>query len=181
MGRLNADFFFALAMGKPADPSSPKDYGVPAKTKRGESVRSLGEKKIADYFFENRIKYTYENQAKTNTSAFRSGISHPDFYLPEYGIYVEYWGLIDVGETEKRKKYREDMQWKMRKYNENGIKFISLYPWNLNDLNGSFRDGFKKVTGKDLVIGAVGAKSVYAVPLSKEFRKAIRIRVPKKL
>lgn len=168
-------------MDKLDDSPAHKEYGVHSKTIRGETVRSLGEKKIADYFHENRIKYTYEDQAKTTKSAFRSGISHPDFYLPEYEIYVEYWGLIDVGETDQRKKYREDMQWKMRRYSENGIKFISLYPWNLNDLNGAFRAEFKKVTGKDLITGAVGAKSVYAVPLSKDFSKAIWFRVPQKL
>ncbi|MDA4110905.1 MAG: hypothetical protein OK439_00080 [Thaumarchaeota archaeon] len=154
-------------MDKAATPSD-KQYGVPSKTMRGEIVKSQGEKQIADYFHGNRIKYAYEDQAKTTKSAFRSGISHPDFYLPDHGVYVEFWGLIDVGDAEKRNEYRKNMLWKKRQYNDNGIKFISLYPWNLNELDGAFRAEFKRVTGKELVTGPVGEKTVYAVPLSRD-------------
>ena len=99
-------------------------YGVKSKTLRGEIVKSWSEKQIADYFFENRIKYTYEDQAKTQVSAFRGEISHPDFYLPDYQVYVEFWGSIDVGDLKERKRYRADMDWKKPQYANNGIKLI---------------------------------------------------------
>jgi DNA helicase IV len=72
-----------------------KEYGKPNKTLRGEVVRSQAERQIADYFFSNKIKYSYESQAKTNLSAVKDKISKPDFYLPDYDAYVEFWGLID--------------------------------------------------------------------------------------
>lgn len=68
------------------------EYGRPSKTLRGEWVKSQGEKLIADYFYSNRIKYVYEDRAKTTKSALVRGISKPDFYLPDHEVYVEYWG-----------------------------------------------------------------------------------------
>ncbi len=164
-------------MEKTAAPRSPQ-YVSRWKTLKGETVKSRSEKQIADYFRANRINYTYEAQAKTTSSAFRTGISQPDFYLPDYGVYVEFWGLIDVGESEQRKKYREEMNWKTKQYVENGIKFISLYPWNLEDLDGSFRTEFRKVMGRELVTGAVGERVVFALPLSTDFEKRLQSAVP---
>lgn len=160
---------------------SRKQYGASVRTLRGETVKSEGERRIADYFHDNRIKYRYEDQAKTSQSAFRAEISHPDFYLPEYDVYVEYWGMIDAGDTKDRKNYREVMNWKISRYNENGIKFLSLYPWSLNDLDGAFRTEFRKVLGRDLATGAVGEKSVFGLPIANDFEASFRSNVPHKL
>ena len=159
-------------------PSRSNQYGKPSKTLQGELVKSHGEKLIADYLFANGIKYAYEDQAKTTKSAFRRGISKPDFYLPEYEVYVEYWGMIDVGDTEQRKKYRQDMEWKKKQYYDNGIKFIPIYPWHLNDLDGAFRAQYKMVMKRDFVKGPVGSKTVYALPISPQFVQYLKTRVP---
>jgi hypothetical protein len=42
------------------------------------------------------------------------------------------------------------MKWKMRQYHELGVKFISLYPRNLANLDWIFGKKFKEVTGRDL-------------------------------
>ena len=68
-----------------------KKYGVKAVTLRGEEVKSIGEKRIADYFERNNICYVYEKEARTKALLFSSKISNPDFYLPDYDVYVEYW------------------------------------------------------------------------------------------
>ena len=149
-------------------------YGEQSKTVRGEIVKSRAEKQIADYLNENNIKYVYEDQAKTTQSAFRTRISKPDFFLPDYGVHVEYWGLIDVGDWQDRNKYREDKEWKTEQYRKNGIKLISLYPWNLDDLDGAFRAEFRKVLGRDLAKGPVGEKSVYALPILPGLRRTIK-------
>lgn len=158
----------------PGGPTPPNKYGEPSRTKRGETVKSKGEKQIADYFFENGINYTYENRAETTNSAFSRKISKPDFYLPDYDVYVEYWGLIDIGDYEVRNKYREDMEWKKRRYYENGIKFISLYPWHLNELDGAFRNEFESVMKKEFVKGALKDAKVRALPVSPNFRDVIQ-------
>jgi len=154
------------------------EYGKTSKTLQGELVRSQAEKQIADYFYSNRIRYSYESEAKTTLSAFRDKISKPDFYLPDYNIFVEYWGLIDVPDSQLRVKYKEEMRWKKKQYYNNGIKFISLYPWHLNDLDGGFRAQFKLTMGKDLVAGSVGEKSVYALSISVNFQKLLQNGLP---
>ena len=141
-------------------------------------MRSRAEKQIADYFNENNIKYVYEDQAKTTQSAFIQKISKPDFHLPDYDVHVEYWGLVDVGDWQDRNKYREDKEWKIEQYRKNGIKLISLYPWNLDDLDGAFRAEFRKILGRDLAKGAVGEKTVHALPIFPGLNQAIKNRVP---
>ncbi len=73
------------------------------------------------------------------------------------------------------------MKWKIKQYSENGIKFVSLYPWHLNDLEGAFKFEFKKIMGKDLITGPVNEKSVYALPISVDFRPKFDMDVPYKL
>ncbi|MGH9920053.1 MAG: hypothetical protein ACRD6W_14455 [Nitrososphaerales archaeon] len=148
-------------------------YGGSYTTSRGEKVKSRGEKQIADFFFQNGIKYSYEDQALTTGSAFRAKISRPDFRLLDYDVYVEYWGLVDVDDSELRRAYQRDMQWKMRQYDDNGLKCISLYPWHLNNLDGAFKAEFRKTTGKSLVTGSISDKSVYAVSVTPGLQRIL--------
>ncbi len=129
---------------------SKQEYGVKSVTERGEEVRSIAERKIADYFTKSNINYVYEREAKTKGIFFDSKISSPDFYLPDYDVYVEYWGLVDVGDYETRKRYEKKMRWKMAQYHENKIKFISIYPSNMENLDWIFRKKFKEVMGFEL-------------------------------
>ncbi|HUK79275.1 MAG TPA: hypothetical protein VLU91_01255 [Nitrososphaerales archaeon] len=122
-----------------------REYGTPSTTRRGEQVKSKAEKQIADYFADNGIRYLYEWKAQTNFLIFKQTFAHPDFYLPDYNVYVEYWGLVGAS-----KEYERIMKWKMAQYHSNHIKFISLYPNNLRNLDWVFRAKFRKVVGVDL-------------------------------
>ena len=125
--------------------SSEKQYGIPSVTTNGENVKSHAEQRIANYFARNGIRYVYEFGAKTDALIFKRTFAKPDFYLPDYGVYVEYWGLIGV-----TKDYKRTMKWKMRQYHDNKIKYISLYPDNLDNLDWVFRKKFTEVTGQEL-------------------------------
>jgi len=125
-----------------------KQYGTPSKTKQGKTVRSHGEQQIADYLHENNIRYQHE--APAFAGLFGPKISKPDFYLPDYHVFVEYWGMVDVEDRRTRERYVKNMKWKMRQYHVHHIKFISIYPSNLDNLDWIFRAKFKKETGKDL-------------------------------
>ncbi|MEM4658537.1 MAG: hypothetical protein QXX77_08985 [Candidatus Methanosuratincola sp.] len=127
-----------------------KEYGIKSQTLEGEDVRSVGEKRIADFFTRNGINYVYEKSAKTHGILFSNTISHPDFYLPDHDVYVEYWGLVDADDTRVKDDYISQMKWKMAQYHKHNIKFISIYPNNLDNLDWVFRQKFKKVTGYDL-------------------------------
>ncbi|MEP0824446.1 MAG: hypothetical protein HRF40_03080 [Nitrososphaera sp.] len=111
-------------------------------TARGEVVKSGGEKMIADYLHAHNIKYEYEKPASDSSN--RRVISRPDFYLPEYDIYVEYWGMVNTEEPSKRREYVKGMEWKMARYRENGLRVISIYPKDLGNLDSIFRAELKK-------------------------------------
>jgi len=134
-----------------SEDSKPKrEYGVKSVTARGEKVKSIAERKIADYFVKNNINYVYEREAKGKFLFFDYKISSPDFYLPDYDVYVEYWGLVDADDSLTRVQYVKNMKRKMAIYHQNNIKFISIYPDNLKNLDWIFRRKFKKVTGFEL-------------------------------
>ena len=72
-----------------------EEYGTSSVTLTGQPVRSKGEKIIADYFTRHNIAYYYETTATANWFIFQTKISRPDFFLPQYNLFVEYWGLVD--------------------------------------------------------------------------------------
>ena len=126
----------------------PKTYGGLTATQRGETVRSNSERRIADYFHQDNVRYVYEQDAMNRWNNRR--ISRPDFYLPDHGIYVEYWGMLGVEDSRVRSRYEGSMKWKMAKYHQNHIKFISIYPNNMSNLDWVFRAKFREIAGYDL-------------------------------
>src|SRR5215469_7362151 len=129
----------------------PSRYGIRSTTKRGVQVRSRAEQKIADYFDNIGLRYEYERELVARFWIFSQRIGRPDFYLPDYDVYVEFWGMLEVEDDDDRRKYERSMRYKMERYQRHGIKVISLYPRDLPNLDGVFRERFKEVTGKTLM------------------------------
>jgi hypothetical protein len=103
-----------------------EEYGVPSVTLTGQPVRSKAERVIADYFTHHGIPYYYEAMATTNDwFIFKSKISRPDFYLPQYNLLVEYWGLLDSPDPGTRDDYVRTMRWKMAQYNYRQLIILS--------------------------------------------------------
>ena len=106
-------------------------------THNSENYDSLGERKIAEYFKRKNIRFDLHPKVKVrkfkwiDLPFFKVELT-PDFFLPEFGVFVEYWGMIDDED------YKEKFRFKKRKYKENDIDFISLYPKNLNNLDFVF-------------------------------------------
>lgn len=128
----------------------PREYGTPSTTKLGVQVRSRAEQRIADYFDSIGLRYEYERELEAGFFVFTEKVSTPDFYLPDYDVYVEYWGMLNVDNDHDRSKYTREMKYKMARYHNLGVKFISLYPDNLKSLDWIFRKKFEKVTGQKL-------------------------------
>ncbi|MEI8064679.1 MAG: hypothetical protein WCH84_11530, partial [Verrucomicrobiota bacterium] len=80
----------------------PKQYGTLSVTIRAEQVKSHAEQKIADFLSRNGIRYEYERPIEVGIWIFNEELCKPDFYLPDYDVYVEYWGMKDVEEGYKR-------------------------------------------------------------------------------
>lgn len=119
-----------------------KLHGSVHKTRNGEIVKSGGERILANYFYRNKIRYEYEKAVTEDSGRI---ISRPDFYLPDYDVYVEYWGMADTEDSKERREYTKSMEWKRARYRENGIKFISIYPREIYRIDTVFQKKLKEV------------------------------------
>ena len=86
------------------------------RAKDGTFVQSDGERKIADFLHRQGIEYRYDERMRIiDGYAIR-----PDFYLPEFDVYIEYWGMDTID-------YKIGMLKKLKLYQQQGKKLISLY------------------------------------------------------
>lgn len=87
------------------------------RAKDGTWVQSDGERLICDILQAGQIRYRYDERFRIlDGYAIR-----PDFYLPEFDVYIEYWGL-DTAD------YKIGMLKKQQLYQQQGKRLISLYP-----------------------------------------------------
>lgn len=128
----------------------------PPITIKGEIVKSYGEMEIANFLFYNNIKYEYEAKYKYKTDTTEYGEYHPDFYLPDYDIYVEYFGIdrnhnvpsyytSKHGKTPKE-EYNDGIAWKRETHKNHGTILIELYYYQNKEgiLKETLRDELKK-------------------------------------
>lgn len=86
------------------------------RTRDGTFVQSDGERKIAEFLTSNGIEYRYDERIRIiDGYAVR-----PDFYLPEFDLYIEYWGM-DTAD------YKIGMLKKLKVYQQQSKCVISLY------------------------------------------------------
>ena len=105
-------------------------------TKKGEKVRSYGERDIADYLYANKIEYVYESAYKVDDKGTKY---RPDFYLPKYKVYIEYYGIDRNGNVPSyfssrdgktpSETYNEGIKWKERLHMEKGTKLVSVFAY----------------------------------------------------
>ena len=87
------------------------------RAKDGTWVQSDGERLICEALDAERIRYRYDERFRIlDGYAIR-----PDFYLPEFDVYVEYWGMETAD-------YKIGMLKKQQLYQQQGKRLISLYP-----------------------------------------------------
>jgi len=89
-----------------------------AKTRRstgGTAVQSRGEKLIADFLEQEGIRYVYDERYRIAGDT----MIRPDFYLPEFDLYIEYFGM-DTPE------YRDNMLKKRFLYQRAAKKLVSV-------------------------------------------------------
>ena len=124
------------------------------RTLRGEHVRSIGERIIADFLFTNNVSYTYEARADWATVGKGRDVYHPDFHLTERGAYIEYWGVDREGNVASwmnPEKYKAGMEWKRRQFRRGGRELIEC--WDYERVDGTLEDKLQErltKTGLDL-------------------------------
>lgn len=86
------------------------------RAKDGTLVQSDGERRVADYLNAHSIAYRYDERIRiVEGCAIR-----PDFYLPEFDVYIEYWGM-DTAD------YKIGMLKKQKLYQQQGKRLLSLH------------------------------------------------------
>ena len=81
-------------------------YPAKIRAKDGHYLRSNNEKVIDDKLYENRIWHEYERRYKAKDGR----TYYPDFYLPDYNLFIEFFGVEDnqIKNDYKRTLFLED-------------------------------------------------------------------------
>ena len=81
----------------------------------GTLVQSRGERRVADWLTRRGIAYRYDERVRI----IEGYAVRPDFYLPEFDLYVEYWGMDTTD-------YRIAMLKKKKLYQQEGKQLVSI-------------------------------------------------------
>ena len=100
-------------------------FGRVSQTLKGDIVRSKGEKRIADWLYSRNIDYNYEPKLSSFV---------PDFYLPEYKMIIEYYGMRDAP-GRIGIEYREKINQKRKYFSNLSVKLLELYHEDLSRLD----------------------------------------------
>ena len=104
--------------------------GVELRTLSGDLVKSFEELAIANYLTEHRVSFRYEVPYEMPTATRRHRQYQPDFFLPDYGIYIEHFALDIEGRPPPGwKGYAEGVEWKRRIHNQRGSTLVETYSW----------------------------------------------------
>ncbi len=82
----------------------------------GTLVQSDGERIIAEFLSRSNIAYRYDERIKI----IEGYAIRPDFYLPEFDVYIEYWGMDTID-------YKIGMLKKQKLYQQEGKRLVSLH------------------------------------------------------
>jgi len=101
--------------------------------------KSQAERDVASYFQRKKIIFKYEPRVKLHTKFFLGGgvpfcteVVRPDFFLPEFEVFVEVTGMLDDP------GYAIKLDKKKTLYKENGIECIYLKPADDYDYKFTF-------------------------------------------
>lgn len=102
-------------------------------TIQGEKVKSTEELTIANFLFLNGINYEYEKPYPYGDNIYR-----PDFYLTDYDLYLEHFGVDENSRANwltplNEEKYIEEMEIKRQKHKENNTKLLETYSYYNRD------------------------------------------------
>ncbi len=86
--------------------------------------RSEGERRIATTLNAYGIGYEYERPVVVDDQGITRTL-YPDFFLPEFNLYIEYYGRVGNQDYDLRTAKKKAA------YAANNLNVISLYPWDL--------------------------------------------------
>lgn len=101
---------------------------------RNEQMKSLEEVTIANFLFLNGVDYEYERLYPFEADDPTRKAYRPDFYLPDYDLYLEHFGINREGRVPwltpvEEQKYLEGIQWKRDFHQKNGTTLLETYSY----------------------------------------------------
>ena len=148
---------------------------------KGDVVDSHGECLIANCLFNLGVEYLHEEKYKFSTITPEYRQYCPDFYLPDYDLYIEFFGIDREGNTAgyvNKEEYREGMEWKRQTHLQYETQLIELFHYNntegqlLNLLKQEIADAgaeFKPLSDEEKLtaLRKFGAVSKFATLMSQ--------------
>ena len=138
-------------------------HSVELRTLIGVRVKSFEELEIANYLTKHGVKFCYERPYEVCTQTREYRQYRPDFYLPDYDIYIEHHALDERGNPPRGwKGYKERVEWHRRTHRKYRTKLIETYSWQhregiLLDKLGEQLEGagarLERVSQRELVLG----------------------------
>ena len=130
---------------------------------KGDRVKSLEECYIANYLFVNGINYLYENAYEVKTVSKIHRQYKPDFFLPEYGIYIEHFGVNRRGKTAPfvmQSEYEDQMRWKRNLHSTNHTTLVETYSYERQE--GELLSNLeKKLREKDVAFNPISTEKIF--------------------
>lgn len=120
---------FARMADEP-DAGEPDSYDPEAKqtgyrTFNGETVKSQGERMIADFLFLNGVRYEYEKPYVYDVADATHSQYRPDFFYPDIDVWHEHWALDRHGKPPVEfAGYAEGIEWKKSVHRSHGTTLI---------------------------------------------------------
>src|SRR4030095_16218493 len=93
------------------------------RTLNGEVVKSFEECAIANFLLQHGVRYTYEADYKISTVGPDFRQYKPDFFLPDFGIYIEHFALNKAGQPPPHfdpQRYLDGVRWKCALHHRHG-------------------------------------------------------------
>jgi DNA helicase-4 len=107
-------------------------------TLENKKVKSIAEKEIANFLFTNNIKFRYEDTASWADRTSNRPPYKPDFYLPDYDVYIEHWGLDKQNHVPdwfsvSSEAYLGQKRWKLQQFKKHQKRLIQTWSFERNE------------------------------------------------
>lgn len=107
------------------------------KTFNGETVKSHGERMIADFLFLNGVKYEYERPYSHDVADADHAQYRPDFYYPDADVWHEHWALDRHGRPPAQfHGYAASIDWKKAVHRRFGTTLVETTWASIIDQSG---------------------------------------------
>lgn len=129
-------------------------------TIQGEKVKSVEELIIANFLYLNGIEYEYEKPYPFGEAMYR-----PDFYLKDYDIYLEHFGVDENNRAKwlnpfNEQKYVEEMKLKRDRHKTYNTKLLETYSYYNRD-NILLQKLRNMLEAENVVFKSRDAKNIY--------------------